>query len=257
MNGSKVANIAITLLLVASFNFLALGTICYSLEDHIEQFRYSDNSEYSNITAGVSLIDTLPIQFNISNEYFSGFDNLSNDKRESILMAYLLKNKINTYLCGDGKDICINKESLQDNLLFKTFNTNTEFHSNTIRLYIDDYGNYNINSTSNSPYYRLVLGTNNHNYRKYSKFAKYREEKDLYIFYMYEGYYNGNCINGEKLELFDFMTGDVVYTDVCNGYNNFEKQPINEYKKLQLYKYELKKNESGEFYLYGYNPVNK
>ena len=257
MNGNKIANIAITLLLIASFNFLALGTICYSLEDNIEKFKYSDGLEYSNINAGLSIINALPIQFNISNEYFSGFDNLSNEKRESILMAYLLKNKIYTYQCGNGKDICINKESLQDSVLAKTFNTKTEFNSSNIKLYVDDYGNYSINSTTNSPYYRLALGDNNHSYRKYSKFAKYREEKDMYIFYVYEGYYSGNCLKGEKLELFDFMSGDVIYTNTCNGNNDFEVQPKEEFKNLQLYKYELKKNEDGEFYLYGYNPVNK
>ena len=43
---------------------------------------------------------------------------------------------------------------------------------------------------------------------------------------------------------------------VLNGDNEFENAPKEEIKKLQLYKYELKKNEDGEFYLYGYNPVN-
>lgn len=256
MRKRKITDIIIALLLIGSFNLLALGTICYALEDKVETFKYSDLSEYLDINQGLSLINTLPIQFNIVNEYFSNFDNLSNDKRESILMAYILKNKINTYDCGTGNDICIDKKSLENSTIMKMFNTQTEFSSNIIKLYVDDYGHHSINSSNNSTYYRVVLDNDNHYYRKYSKFAKYKEEKDLYIFYMYEGYYRGNCKEGEKLELFDFITGNVVYTGTCDGNNGFETQPEEEITNLQLYKYELKKNEDGEFYLYGYNPVN-
>ena len=38
----------------------------------------------------------------------------------------------------------------------------------------------------------------------------------------------------------------------CHSFNGV----IDNYDKLQLYKYELKKNSNGDFYLYGYNPVN-
>ena len=51
MKRSKAMNITIVLLLVASFNLLMLGTICYALEDNIEHFKYSDTSEYQSITA--------------------------------------------------------------------------------------------------------------------------------------------------------------------------------------------------------------
>ena len=257
MKRSRLTNIIIIALLMLSFNFLALGTICYALEDNIEKFKYSDTSEYASINSGLELINELPIQFNILNEYFSGFDNLKQETRESILMAYVLKNKIATYKCGSGQSVCIDKSSLKDSIISAIFNTKTEISSNIIKLYLDDYGKHNVNSTNNSPYYRVVLDGDNHNYRKYSKFAKYREEKDMYIFYVYEGYYNRNCSKGDVLELYDFMTGDVVYTDKCDGHNQFQNPPEEEVKNLQLYKYELKKNEDGEFYLYGYNPVNK
>ena len=257
MNSNKISNIIVILLLIASFNCLALGTISYSLEDKIVNFKYSDTLEYTNITKGLSIINSLPIYFNIVNEYFSGFDHLSNEKRESIIMAYLVKNKIYTYTCGNGKDICIDKSNLKIEKLPKLFNTKTEFNSNNIKLYVDDYGNHTINTTSNLNYYRLVLDDDNHKYRKYTKFARYTEKNDIYIFYVYEGYYIGNCKKGEKLELFDFMTGEIVYTNHCNDNKEFETNPKEEINNLQLYKYELKKNEDGEFYLYGYNPVNQ
>lgn len=257
MKNGKVTNIMIVLLLFISFNFLMLGVICYAMEDNIENYKYSDTAEYASITSGLSLINDLPIEFSIQNQYFSGFDSLSNEIRESILMAYFLKNNIHTYKCGDGNSICIDKKILEDKSIMKVFNSATEFTSASIKLYIDDYGKHSIKSTNTSPYYRIVLGDNNHHYRKYTRFVKYKEENDLYIFYVYEGYYPGNCARGNKISLYDFMTGEEVYTDKCNDKNNFEHEPGDEIKNLQLYKYELKKDEDGAFYLYGYNPVNK
>ena len=252
---TQLTNIAIIFLLVASFNSFALGTIYYIFDDHIEEFRYSDNDEYSCINEGLKIINKLPIQFSITNQYFSGFDNLENSVRESILVGYMLKNNIATYSCGNG-DICIDKNSINSNSIKKIFNTDTKVNSNNIKLYVDDYGNHSINSTSNSNYYRLVLDNNNHNYRKYTKFYKYKEDNDLYIIYVYEGYYSGNCTKDEKLELFDFMNGEKVFTGVCDGFNGFVDEP-EDFDNLQLYKYEFKRNEEGKLYLYGFNPVNK
>ena len=52
------------------------------------------------------------------------------------------------------------------------------------------------------------------------------------------------------------MTGKVIYKDTCNGNNEFTVEPTEEIENLQLYKYELKKDENDKYYLYGYNPVN-
>ncbi len=257
MKKTKTLNAIIILFLFISFNCLMLGMIGYAMQDNIEKYKYSDTSEYSSITEGLSLINDLPIEFNIQNKYFSGFDSLSNEIRESILMAYILKNKINTYQCGDGKDLCIDKKSLKDKTIMKVFNSSTEFTSTSIKLYLDDYGKQSIRSTNNSTYYRMVINNGKNYNRKYTKFVKYKEEKDLYIFYVYEGYYKGNCSKGETIKLYDFITGDEVYIDSCDENNGFVNPPKDEVKKLQLYKYELKKNDEGEFYLYGYNPVNK
>jgi hypothetical protein len=93
-------------------------------------------------------------------------------------------------------------------------------------------------------------------YSKYSKFYKYKEEKDLYIFYVYEGYYNANCLTGEAITLYDFITGKEVYNGICSN-KSFLEEPTKELDNLQLYKYEFKKDNNGKLYLYGYNPVNK
>ena len=53
------------------------------------------------------------------------------------------------------------------------------------------------------------------------------------------------------------MSGKVVYKDTCNGNQEFTVDPGENIAKLQLYKYELKKDRNNKFYLYGYNPVNK
>ena len=252
---SKI-NLIIIILLFLSFNMLALGTICYALEDNIENYKYSDTSEYDTITTGLSFIEELPIQFNILNEYFSGFDSLSLENRQSILMAYFIKNQLNTYTCGDGKDICIDKNSLKDEKIKSLFHTDTEFDSNTIKLYLDDYGKHNISSTNSSTFYRVVLDDNSNYYRKYTKFAKYKEQGDMYIFYVYEGYYKSNCQAGETAILYDFITGDEVYIDTSDGKNGFVNPPDKEVEKLQMYKYEFKKDKDGSIYLYGYNPVH-
>ena len=75
-NVTWVTNVVIIILLFLSFNFLALGTLYYVFDDHIEEFRYSDIDEYTSINEGLSIIKSLPIQFNITNQYFSGFQNL-------------------------------------------------------------------------------------------------------------------------------------------------------------------------------------
>lgn len=260
MKNRKKYIIISMILLFISLNLLSLATIFYIFEGEIESYKYSDKDEYTSIKSGVKLIDSLPIQFNIANQYFSGFDNLPEETRQSIIIAYTIKNKIATYKCGTNQQsICIDKEKLSAEKVLDTFNTKTKLNINNIKAYIDDYGNYNINSSNTSSYYRVSLDDINesNNYRKYSIFYKYKEEKDMYIFYMYEGYYNGNCISGETIELYDFITGKSVYKSICNDKKEFTEEPKKDLEGLQLYKYELKKDENNNLYLYGYNPVKK
>lgn len=253
---NKKAIIASSVLLVLSGVFLSLAVIYYDFIDKVEKYQYSDSTEYNNVKEALDFVNKLPIQFNITNNYFSGFDNLDENIREVIVMAYAFKNNYQTYPCGlSGTSICIDKTALESQSLLEKFNTKTKFISNSIKLYLDDYGTYTVNTSDSSTYYRINLDNDNKQYRKYSNFSHYKQEEDIYLIYVYEGYYMGNCIEGEKLELFDFMSGKVVYTDTCNNNQTFTTVP-DKIKGLQLYKYELKKNENGEFYLYGYNPVN-
>ena len=254
MKKNRIAIIVAILLLVCSFNLLALAVVYYKVEDNAINFRYSDDSEYSNIQEGIDFISKLPIQFNITNKFFSNFDNLDADTRESIILAYAIKNRYNTYKCDD--DICIDRDSLNSEELLEKFNTKKKMSLEKIKLYIDDYGAYNIKVGKNSNTYRIKLDSDNHKYRKYSSFSHYKETNDVYTFYFYEGFFKANCYKGDKLELYDFITGDVVYSDTCNGYNDFAVLASDNIKKLQLYKYELKKDENGKFYISGYNPVN-
>ena len=243
-------------LLIGSFNLLALAVVYYQLEDKVVNYRYSDVEEYDSIQEGIDFLNKMPIQFNITNEYFSNFDNLSEETRQTILIAYAIKNRFKTYTCGNGdSSLCINKESLQEDSLLEKFHTKTKFTMKAIKLYVDDYGVYNVNLRNNEKTYKVSLEKDNHNYRKYSKFARYREKDDIFIFYLYEGYYKGNCQKEEPLELYDFLTGKVIYTGVCNGNNEFTVDPADNLKELQMYKYELKRDENDKYYLKGYNPV--
>ena len=243
MKKNRIAIIVAIFLLVCSFNLLALAMVYYKVEDNVINFRYSDDSEYSNIQEGIDFISKLPIQFNITNKFFSNFDNLDDETRESIILAYAIKNRYKTYNCDDG--ICIDRDSLNSEDLLEKFNTKKKINLDKIKLYVDDYGAYNINVDKEDNIYRVQLDSDNHKYRKYSSFSHYKESDGVYIFYFYEGFFKANCYKGDKLDLYDFITGEVVYSNTCNGYNEFTVSPSENIKKLQLYKYELKKDENG------------
>ena len=254
---NKHAIITAIFLLFGSFNLLALALVYYKLEGEVVNYRYSDVKEFDDIQEGIDFIKKMPIQFNITNEYFSNFDNLEEEARETIIMAYAIKNHYKTYKCSAGSNsICIDKESLQENTLLEKFHTKTNFILNNIKLYIDDYGAYTITTSKTAKYYKVTLENDNKNYRKYSKFSHFKQKEDKYVFYFYEGYYRGNCTDGENLELYDFMNGKVIYTNTCNGNNEFVEDPAEKIESLQMYKYELKKDENDKFYLSGYNPVS-
>ena len=57
------------------------------------------------------------------------------------------------------------------------------------------------------------------------------------------------------LILYDFMTGNIIFTGTSNGHNDFKEDISENIINLQKYKYELKKYEDGSYYLYAYNPV--
>lgn len=248
-------------LMILSFSLLFLAALYYDFSNQVKNYRYSDSEEYEIIKQGLDYLDRLPIHFNIINKYFSNMNNLKQLEKEEILMAWIIKNNYKLYDCGPSNDsikyLCIDKRDLNSNDLEQIFHLKLKFTTNNIKIYIDDYGTYSVGTSDNSKSYKIVINnTNNNNYRLYSKFSHYRAEKDKHIFYMYQGYYQGNCIKGDKLELYDFMTGKSIYSNTCNGNGNFTVDPSKKIKKLQLYKYELKKDKEDRFYLYGYNPVN-
>lgn len=249
-------------LMVLSGIMLILAIFYYDLSDKIKEYHYSDKEEYNNVTEGIAFIKSLPIHLNIINKYFSNINNLKQEEKEEILLAYSLKNNYNLYDCGPSNNIkkylCIDKNNLQAKELQEKFNIQLTFTSSNIKLYVDDYGMYTAMTDKNSSYYKITLdNTNNKLYRIYSEFSHYKQNKDIYTFYLYQGYYNGNCLKNTELKLYDFMSGKVVYKDTCNGNQEFTVDPGKNINKLQLYKYELKKDQNNKFYLYGYNPVNK
>ena len=89
-------------------------------------------------------------------------------------------------------------------------------------------------------------------YAMFTSFKYFKKSKDSYNFYVYQGYYNRNNVN--QYELKDLIKDKVIYKeDVRNEL--FEHITDKEIKQLQLYKYILKKNKNGEYYLYGFTPV--
>lgn len=255
----KNRNLIISIILMAiSACLLFLAILYYDFTNKIKEYKYTDKVEYQNIKEGLSFLDKLPIHFNIINKYFSNMNNLSQKEKEQIVLAYAIKNKYKLYECGPSTAVndylCINKADLLDKVLLDKFNLQLEFVSDDIDVYVDDYGIYNIKGYDT--YYKITLNkTKNKDYRLYSVFDHYKEINNTYIFYLYQGYYNGNCSKGEVLNLYDFMSGDSIYSNTCNGNNKFTLDPGENVEKLTLYKYELKKDKNDNYYLTGYNPV--
>ena len=161
MKKIKYYTLIALILLFISFNLLSLATIFYAFETDIEDYNYSDTEEYDNINDGLKIINSLPIQFNISNKYFSNFDNLPEETRQSIILAYTIKNNIATYSCGTNQtSICIDKDQIAKSGVLDIFNSETKLVANNIKLYIDNYGNYNVNTSNTSTYYKVNLEQN-------------------------------------------------------------------------------------------------
>ena len=257
--GKKYIKVSVFLMILSAI-MIFTAIVYYDLADKVKDYKYSDKEEYDDITKGLNFLSKFPIHFNIINKYFSDFNNLSQKEKEEVVMGYVIKNKYKLYECGPSnnsiKHLCIDKDVLNSKELLNIFNLDMKFESENINVYIDDYGTYSVTTTNDSKYYKIVLdNTNNKLYRLYSSFSHYKKENDKHIFYMYQGYYMGNCVKDEKLDLYDFMSGKIVYTNKCNDNQKFNIENEDDIKKLQLYKYELKKDSDNNFYISGYNPV--
>ena len=256
VNYNRNRNIALVLMLLSGLLLCSVTIYCDALSK-IEKYNYSTKEEYENVKAGFSLLDKLPTQFNIVNKYFSDFSNLGIMDKEKIVLAYAIKNGIGLVNCDTINSICISKKVLEDTDFSNVFNDNIKLYDESISVYIDGYGMYTAKYMNSKDYYQVPIDTLASDSKLYSSFYKYRMKDDVYIFYLFQGYYKANCTAGEKLALYDFMDGKEVYEGICNDKGYFSEEPDFDKVDLQLYKYELKKNDKGKFYLYGYNPVNK
>lgn len=259
MSRKGYVNLSIVLMLVSAI-MITLAFIYYRLEDEVINYRYSDIREYSDINEGIKFIEKLPIQFNIINKHFSNMNNLSQNEKEKIIIAYALKNKYNQFKCGPSTTFinynCVKIEDLNSKDIQKIFNLELKFESTKINVYLDDYGTLELTNKEDPNIYKYVVNvSDNNNYRLYTKFDHFKQEETSYIFYVYQGYIKANIKANEEMSIYDFMTGNPVYTGPSNGYNDFTEDITDSIIKLQKYKYELKKHEDGTFYLYAYNPV--
>ncbi len=243
----KLMIIFISLTVVFALTFL----VYYSINSNIKNYKYTDNYEYSNVDDGLKFIRKLPIYFNISNQAFRSFDSLKQEYKESILLSYHLKNNL-VDSCEDNEDeVCIKTSELKDAQVLTRFASKTNFKSDKINVYIDDYGSNVL--YKDKDVYRGVLKENN-KYQTYTAFNYFKKTKDEYNFYVYQGYYYLN--KDGKYELHDFLSDDKVYEEDINSSSDlFENITDKEIHKLQVYKYILKKDKDDKFYLYGYNPV--
>ena len=131
------------ILMIISGIMISLAFLYCSLEDKVINFRYSDNEEYNDINEGIKFIEKMPIQFNIINKYFSDMNNLTQEEKEQIVLAYAVKNRYKQYNCGPSTANinynCVTKETLKDKELQKIFNLNLNFESNKIDIYMGSH----------------------------------------------------------------------------------------------------------------------
>lgn len=259
MSRKGYVNLSIVLMFISAV-MITMAFIYYRLENEVINYRYSDIREYSDINEGIKFIEKLPIQFNIINKYFSNMNNLSQKEKEEIVLAYALKNKYKHFNCGPSTVStnynCIKIEDLNNQDIQKIFGLNLTFEATKLDVYLDDYGTQEVTNKEDPTIYKYAVDiTDNNNYRLYTKFDHFKQIEDSYIFYVYQGYIKANIKVNEELSVYDFMTGNPVYTGTSNGYNDFNGDITRNIMMLQKYKYELKKHEDGTFYLHAYNPV--
>ena len=248
---SKSDEKRIIILLSLAVVFALTFLVYYSINSNIKNYKYTDNYEYSNVDDGLKFIRKLPIYFNITNQAFRSFDSLKQEYKESILLSYHLKNDL-VNNCDDNEDeVCIPISDLKEDKVLAKFASKTNFKSEKINVYIDDYGSNVL--YKDKDIYRGTLKENN-KYETYTSFNYFKKTRDEYNFYVYQGYYFLNKDN--KYELHDFLSDEKVYEEDINESSDlFENITEKQIQKLQVYKYILKKDKNDKFYLYGYNPV--
>lgn len=259
MKWIKTRNISFFLLILSGI-FLCLAITYCDILTKVEKHSFSTKEEYDTVTDGLAFLDKMPIQFNIVNKYFSGFSNVDNEDKEKIAIAYAIKNNYGLVNCdsSSANNICVSRYFLEESeYLDNIFDTNLSFSKKDIPIYIDGYGMRIAKYIRSKDYYQIYIENDANDNVLYSSFYKYYKRDDLYVFYLFQGYRLKRCDIGTKLYLYDFMNGNTIFTGVCDSDNDFAIEPDTDSINLQLYKYELKKDTNGQFYLYGYNPVNK
>lgn len=245
----------ITLLFISFAIVLALAFLIYhNLNTNIQNYKYTDKEEFETVEKGLNFIKKLPIHFNILNQSFHNMDVLKQEDKEAILVSYYLKNGITNDCSDNEEEICIYEKNLEQENIFDKFKSKIHFKSNKLTIYVDGYGVQTLykQGSTNNTFYRLHLKEDDKIYQIYSSFKYFKKNKDQYNFYIYQGYYNIN--EKDTYELHDLLTDKVVYKEKVNTelFENIKEKDI---KKLQLYKYILKKDNNNAYYLYGYNPV--
>lgn len=246
----KITTFLIFLTIILAIAFL----VYYSINSNIQNYKYSDKEEYENVERGLNFIKKLPIHFNILNSSFHDMNTLKQEEKEQILIGYYLKNGMVEDCKDREEDICIYEENLKKEKVFEKFNTKINFKSNKLNIYLDGYGLETLykKKSNNTAYYQMHIKEEKDVYAMFTSFKYFKKSKDSYNFYVYQGYYNRNNVN--QYELKDLIKDKVIYKeDVRNEL--FEHITDKEIKQLQLYKYILKKNKNGEYYLYGFTPV--
>lgn len=220
------------LLLVISLNAFILAIIYYNMASQLENIHYVDRIEYEITKNGIAFIQSLPFQFSFTNQSFSSFKELEKEEQENTLFAYILENKDVVFDCYQTK--CASLEKMRQYLTLNSLEIQMDALQKEYTVFVNGIG-YGV-WRQYKGYYKLENTTlKDTGLTKLSKFHTYKKDKDNYLFYFYQGYYNKD----KPEELYDYISG----------------KQVKDMESLQLYKYVLTRKIDGSFSLKSFNPV--
>lgn len=224
--------------------------------------------ESQELSEAINFINTLPMHLNFMNTSFNSVEELTNEQKIQLVLAYAYKNdKWKEIQNGESIEYQINPDDLKTEDIF---GENISFTNQGVNVYIDSNTEKNI--IYKNGVYTFSLKLKNDIVNNYSRVYRTKVENDVYYIYLKQGYIM-QTING-KTDIIDVKPTDTIeyslkqYTDNSTIFSykneasqvyetyNFEDALRNNYtsfsNKMKTYEYALKKDAKGNFYLSGF-----
>lgn len=271
-----VAAIAIIIMIVMLINHQGKINLHNKIGETVEgSLTQDENVELSakELRSAIDFINTLPMQLNFLKKSFNSEEELSNEERLQLTLAYMHKNKKWQKIAEGEKSIDeIEETSLS---LKNIFGKEITITGNNAITFFDRIGAARVNY-ENGKYQFEYNDANVQVNRDYSRYVKSTVQGDTYYIYLKQGYIEQKVNGKEPTESIDadatvtyylrnYTDGSSIFfyqnkaSQVLENYN-FENKLKTEYgifaEKMQTYEYGLKKDASGQYYLVSFKIVS-